>query len=122
MLVGHCWPDRIRIKAAVKRAVPGARIVRANNASALATRLGPSAVLLVNRVLDGRFETADGVELIRKVARGDDPPTTILVSDFPEAQAEAVAAGARRGFGKSQLGEDGTVEILREASGSGAML
>jgi hypothetical protein len=118
VLVGHCWADRLGLKSAVEGAVPGARIEKANDMSALGGRTGSTAVLLVNRVLDGRFETESGVDLIRRLAQGEDPPTTVLVSDYPEAQAEAVAAGARPGFGKSQLHEERTARILRQAAGS----
>ncbi len=116
VLVGHCWADRAQLKSAVKRMVPGARIVRANTTSALDKHLGSGAVLLVNRVLGGRFETESGVVLIRRLAETDDPPLSILVSSYPDDQAEAMAAGARLGFGKSRLHDAATAAILREAA------
>jgi hypothetical protein len=116
VLVGHCWPDRRALKSAVTRAVPGARVVNAGDMAALGAPVDGKTVLLVNRVLEGRFAIHDGVELIRRLYEGDDPPTTILVSDYPEAQADAVAAGARPGFGKSQLRDEQTARRLREAA------
>jgi hypothetical protein len=98
VLVGHCWADRMSLKSAIRRAVPGAVIARAHDMSALREHLDSDAVLLVNRELDGRFDTGDGVELI--------------------PQADAVAAGARPGFGKAQLHDDLTVRRLREVAAS----
>jgi len=39
----------------------------------------------------------------------------MLISNFPEAQDHAVAAGALRGFGKTQLYNDSTAKLLRQA-------
>ena len=116
VLVGHCWADRFGLKAAVKRAVPGARIEKANDMNALRANLDAGAVLLVNRVLDGRFETGSGVELIQLLAGTGDLPAAILISNHDDAQADAEAAGALPGFGKSQLGDEAAINLLRRAA------
>ncbi len=116
VLVGHCLPDRFMLKGSVARFVPGVAIEVANDEKTLAAHLHGDCVLLVNRVLDGRFETGCGIELIARVVRGDDPPVAILVSNFEDAQAEAVAAGARPGFGKRDLYAETTGAMLREAA------
>jgi hypothetical protein len=41
----------------------------------------------------------------------------MLVSNFPEAQAAALAAGALPGFGKKALGSATTPPLLRQAAG-----
>jgi len=69
-------------------------------------------------VLDGRFDAGDGVELIRTLNAGDDSPQALLISNHADAQIDAVAAGARPGFGKAQLRDDLTVRRLREVAGS----
>ena len=116
VLVGHCWADRMGLRSAVKRAVQGAHIERAEDLSALRSHLGSGAVLLINRVLGGGFETDSGVELIRLLAETGDADSAILITNYPDAQDEAVAAGAQPGFGKSQLRDPATEQLLRHAA------
>ncbi len=116
VLVGHCWADRIGLRSAVKRAVRGARIERADDMPMLRAHLAGGAVLLINRVLGGGFDTDSGVELIRLLAETGDADSAMLVSNHTDAQGEAVAAGARIGFGKSQLRDRATEQLLRHAA------
>ena len=119
VLVGHCGPDVFMLKSAVGRVVPDAAIEIVNDAVALGPHLAPDRVLLVNRVLDGDFETTSGIELIERAASGDDAPITILISDLEDAQSQATTAGAQAGFGKRGLYAEETATILREAVESG---
>src|SRR5262245_39529157 len=76
-------------------------------------RQGSFALVLVNRVFDATGEA--GVEFIRQ-AKADAKLRDVammLVSNFPEAQAEAVAAGALPGFGKANLRDAATLDRLR---------
>lgn len=119
VLVGHCRPDAAHLKTVVERAVPGA-VVEAVNDEADIDAAG-SDLLLVNRVLEGRFGAGSGVELIRRMAgnRGDGAagPALMLVSNIPEAQREAVSAGAVPGFGKSDAYSAEAAARLRRAVG-----
>lgn len=117
VLVGHCFPDRFMIKSAIKRAVPGSSMETVNDEKGLEPFLNGDAVLLVNRELDGTFDPDSGIDLIERVMQGDDPPVTILISNYEDAQSQAEAAGANPGFGKSDLYEARTVEILQAAAG-----
>lgn len=100
VLVGHCGPDVSMLRSALRSMLPEARIEVANTAADLA-RVGPASdLLLVNRVLDGDFGVAEGIQLLPAFATG---PAFMLVSDLPEAQEAAERAGARPGFGKRQL-------------------
>lgn len=100
-LVGHCGPDSYAIRGAVQAMVPGAEVRFVNDGAAAEQAAAAGDVLLVNRVLDGDFETSSGLELIRALApRG---ARVMLVSNYAEAQAEAEAAGALPGFGKAGL-------------------
>ena len=117
ILVGHCGPDVAMLTGAVRRHVPGASIERINSASQLDEASG-GAVLLVNRVLDGAFPTTEGIEFIRTLMARDASTKAMLVSNFEDAQADAVAAGATPGFGKRDLYAASTGERLRAATGT----
>jgi hypothetical protein len=76
-------------------------------------------LLLVNRALDGDFAEPDGIALIRRLAasREGPAPALMLISNYPEAQAQAVAAGAVAGFGKKELNTPRAAGCLRAAVG-----
>lgn len=115
VLVGHCTPDLYMLNAALSRYVPGSTIAIVNDSEVLQDYLNDNSVLLVNRVLDGHFPTGSGVELIREICELEIKPLTILVSNLPEAQEQAVEAGAVQGFGKNALYDTQTAEILENA-------
>ncbi|NNF41513.1 MAG: hypothetical protein HKN62_00415 [Phycisphaerales bacterium] len=114
MLVGHCLADQFMLKNALRRLANGSPVRSINDRRTLDAALAERPVLLVNRVLDGRFGTDSGIELIRELVAAS-PATAILISNFEEAQAEAVAAGAFEGFGKQDLYELRTARIVEEA-------
>ncbi len=116
VLVGHCGPDSYLMKNAVARAVPGATVVLADDAESLRTHLRADAVLLINRVLDDGFDTESGITLIESLAESEPKPVMILVSNLADAQQQAVAAGARPGFGKRDIYAERTKAILNEAA------
>ncbi len=112
-LVGHCGFDSGSLRNLAQQAWPDATVDMVNRADDLDNYRDGSTLLLVNRALDGRFTAGTGVDLIRELAAGDDPPRLMLVSNYPDAQAAAVAAGAKPGFGKNELGRPDLVERLR---------
>jgi len=118
LLVGHCGPDTHMLRSAVRRALPEAEVVSVLTQKELETNAAD--LLLVNRVLDGSFETSSGVDLIRKVAsrRAGEHPAMMLISNYSDAQDEARAAGALPGFGKREVNAQATASLLREALGS----
>ena len=117
VLVGHCGADGMMLEESVKRALgTGVVINRANSSDQLQRYASSDSLMLVNRLLDGRFDADDGIELIQNLSEQADPPTTMLISNYLDAQEEAVAAGAGRGFGKSDLDEPATLALLRQAS------
>jgi len=118
LLVGHCWPDSFGLRRAASKATPDSDVQRVNSDTDLERELPGADLLLINRALDGRFESGDGVELIgRLAAKGEHTPPMLLVSDREEAQRRAEQAGARPGFGKRTVRDDTTVEKIRAAMG-----
>jgi CheY-like chemotaxis protein len=115
-LVGHCGPDSSYLRLAVSTAVRGAKVLTADDEKELQRLLAEGVdLLLVNRVLDYGFDQTEGVDLIRRL-RGDHPDLkTMLISDFPDAQAGATQAGALPGFGKREVNSPRAQKLLRDA-------
>jgi len=114
-LVGHCGPDSFALQSSIMGFVPGANIVKIQSAEELAAQMPGLSLLVVNRVLDGRFASESGIELIRGL--GDDAPPAMLISNFPESLAESVEAGAVMGYGKKKMRSDEAETALKNALG-----
>jgi hypothetical protein len=69
---------------------------------------------LVNRILAA--DGSSGIELIQSLMKSGCTTPLMLVSDLPEAQATAIAHGALRGFGKAELENPKTLELIRNAA------
>lgn len=118
-LVGHCGPDQWALRSAVGSALPGAEFVSINDEQTLQSSLGALDLALVNRVLDGRFPSESGIELIGRFASKAQPrPALLLISNFPDAQRDAEAAGAAPGFGKADANTETARSRLRNAAGA----
>ena len=100
-LVGHCGPDSFALQSSVMGFVPGSVILKINSKAELDDKIGELSLLLVNRVLDGGFDSESGIELIRELGAG--APPMMLISNFPESLEESVAAGAIMGYGKQKM-------------------
>lgn len=77
-------------------------------------------LVVVNRLLDLTGDS--GLEVIAAIKADPelaDVPV-MLISNYPESQAQAEAAGALPGFGKAQLGSDETARRIGQALGQDA--
>lgn len=101
--VGQCDFDHGSIEARL-RGLFGASVVPVDGADEAKALLGREKfdLVLINRVFDA--DGGSGLTLIEAL-KGPSQSPLMLVSNFPEAQAQAVAAGAVPGFGKSALGD-----------------
>jgi hypothetical protein len=116
VLVGHCGPDSSYLRLAVQSAVRDAQVLLADDESELSQIVTQGAhLLLLNRELDWGFSSRSGVEMIRKLKPEHPELKFMLVSNYPEAQAEAEAAGALQGFGKRELGSPRVKQLLQSA-------
>ncbi|MFT3881664.1 MAG: response regulator [Gemmatales bacterium] len=68
-------------------------------------------LIIVNRLFDINSES--GIELIRKLKPTMKTPM-MLLSNYPEYQHEAVAAGAVQGFGKTHVGKPEMVQAVEQ--------
>jgi hypothetical protein len=115
-LIGHCGPDSSYLRMVVNRASGGAQVLMADDDSELKEVLeqGPD-LLLFNRELGYGFETTMGVDVIKRLRAAYPNLKMMLVSNYPDAQAAAVANGALPGFGKREIGSPRVVELLKGA-------
>jgi len=115
-LIGHCGPDSSYLRMNISKAIPGARIISVDDDQSLKAALETGVDLaLFNRVLDYGFEQTNGAEVIRLLGRFYPATRMMMVTNYPEAQAEAIAAGAIPGFGKRELGSSRVLQLLRDA-------
>ena len=117
VLVGHCGPDSSYLRMAVASAEKGISVVVADDSEHLQKILatGGADLLLLNRELSWGFAESEGVELIRHLRTTHPQIKTMLVSNYPEAQAEALQAGAHPGFGKREIGSPRVGQLIRDA-------
>ena len=117
VLVGHCGADSSYLRIAVVSAgVAGAAVVAADDQEALEVALQNGAELvLINRVLDWGFDEQEGVALLARLRHTHPLVKIMLVSNYPDAQQAAVAAGALPGFGKREIGSNRVKELLKNA-------
>lgn len=111
--IGQCTPDDANL-ARVLALEADAHLDRAPTAEAARKMLSERQydLVLLNRILDA--DGSSGVELIAEFAGEPNMPPLMLVSNFPEAQAQAVASGALMGFGKAALHTPETAQLLRQ--------
>lgn len=116
--VGQCNFDHRRIAGVLAERL-GAQVDRAHGLDDARGLMEKTryALVLVNRLLD--VDQTPGLDVIRSL-KGDATLAEIpvmLVSNYPEAQQEAVEVGAEMGFGKADLDKDETVGRLRTLLG-----
>ncbi len=113
--VGQCSPDHFTISNLLSDHfdVKVDRAATVGEALAMMHRQNYRLVL-VNRLIDE--DGSDGMELIRNAAADERlrKMPVMLVSNYDDAQKQAVEAGGLRGFGKSEIGNRETIERLAE--------
>jgi hypothetical protein len=115
-LVGHCGPDSSFLRIAVSRVGKDVQVLSADDARELNRLLEQGVdLLLFNRQLDFGFDDDEGVAVIRKLRPHYPTVKMMLVSNYPEAQAAAVAEGALPGFGKREVNSPRVAELIRDA-------
>lgn len=100
--VGQCSFDHGNISRAIEGRYQATIETAATREEALGwLKANRADVVLVNRLFDEDGDS--GIDFLRQ-AKADQPGTAfLLISNLPEAQAEAQAAGAAIGFGKAEL-------------------
>ena len=112
--LGQCAADNWSITRLLSDSL-GAAVSEADSFEEALTLLRNDtfALVLVNRLLD--VDGASGLDFIKHL-KSDEALRSVpvmLVSNFADAQRQAVAKGALPGFGKAALDEPATLERLR---------
>jgi CheY-like chemotaxis protein len=117
--VGQCGPDHAAISRFLKSHFD-VMITSADSASETLDLLQKRAfdLVLINRKLD--LDYSDGLEIIRLMKSRPDLSSipVMLVSNYADAHAAAVALGAISGFGKQELTIGETADRLRAYLGT----
>jgi two-component system chemotaxis response regulator CheY len=111
--VGQCSPDHATIRSYLTRQFD-CDVVQTHGLDDTLEllRSGTFDLVLINRKLDADY--SDGIEIIRQIKADDalrDVPV-MLVTNYPEHQAAAIAEGAIQGFGKLEFNKPETRERL----------
>jgi CheY-like chemotaxis protein len=111
--VGNCVPDHGAIRSLLERTF-GAEVVQAHGPEDTLAELkkGHFDLVLVNRKLDQDY--SDGLDIIKSLKADPALAKTpvMLITNYENHQAVAIAAGAEPGFGKLSLNEPATIERL----------
>jgi two-component system, chemotaxis family, chemotaxis protein CheY len=111
--VGNCAMDHGAIRAMLEKTFD-AEVVQADGAgdALAALRRQPFDLVLVNRKLDQDY--SDGLDIIKQI-KADGKLSSVpcmLITNYPDQQDVAVAAGAEYGFGKKALAAPETHQRL----------
>ena len=116
--VGQCVPDH----AAIRRLVEGnfdAQVVQAHSPDEAIEQLhdGPFDLVLINRKLDRDY--SDGIDILKAIKANAEIAhvPVMLITNYPDHQELAQAAGGEPGFGKDALGSPLVREMLAKYLG-----
>jgi two-component system chemotaxis response regulator CheY len=113
--IGQCGADHGSISRTFQQHFQ-ARIVSADSADEALGLLRRESfdLVLINRVLD--MDQTYGMEIIKQMKADEKLAATpvMLVSNYDDAQREAVSAGALPGFGKASLGQPQMLARVRD--------
>src|SRR5260370_11973105 len=113
--IGQCGADYSRFTRAFREHF-NAEVVSADDEAEASQLLqeGPFDLILVNRVLDS--SGSSGVEIIKhlKANPGAQSIPAMLVSNYDDAQEEAVKCGALKGFVKIALAQPALIRRVRK--------
>lgn len=116
--VGQCGADHAAITQFLRRNFE-VEVSRSDAAADTlnALRTQRFDLVLINRKLDA--DGSDGLEILKQI-KGDETLADLpvmLVTNYPDQQEIAIAAGAAPGFGKAALHAAQTVERVRQILG-----
>lgn len=115
--IGQCFADHGAIERTFQKHF-AAEVIGADTASEALDLLRQQSfhLILVNRVFDA--DGAGGIEFVRQLKANEQQTVPVmLVSNYEDAQRQAVAAGAVPGFGKAALGHPAMIARVASCLG-----
>lgn len=113
LIVGQCDFDYQRIRHIITKSYE-IEVYRADSLDdALQSALDRQFdLIMINRLLD--TDRSEGMAVLHELKSNPATENTpaMIISDYQETQDAAVAAGAKRGFGKASLDTPETFELL----------
>lgn len=112
--VGNCAFDHSSIQRMIETSFDAVVLQAHAEEDAFSALLSDKIdLVLVNRRLNR--DGADGLEIVKRIKESAELAAipVMLVTNYPEYQEQAVAAGAELGFGKGDLGTPDTIEKLK---------
>lgn len=107
--VGNCVPDHTAIRTMLEQTF-GAEVVRVHGPEDTFEELrkGQFDLVVINRKLDRDY--SDGMDILKAIKADEKLSATpvMIITNFPEYEEAAVAAGAEPGFGKKALYDEQT--------------
>ncbi|MFO0964450.1 MAG: response regulator [Gemmataceae bacterium] len=116
--VGQCGADHYGISAFLRSHLEvDVEAAHSANEAIQTLKRGGYDLVLVNRLLDR--DGSRGLDLIRHMNADPDLKRTpvMLISNHENAQQEALAAGALRGFGKAEMDDAAAKRVKAALSG-----
>ncbi|HQR08647.1 MAG TPA: response regulator [Gemmatales bacterium] len=108
--IGNCDYDHSTLSTALRKNFDVEMHAAATAQEARqAVTTGEFDLIMLNRLFDMTGES--GIDLIKKLKATVKAPM-MLISNYPEYQEEAQAAGAVPGFGKKQVGKAELVKVV----------
>jgi CheY-like chemotaxis protein len=115
--VGNCGPDHAAIRRFFAANFDGVEVEQAAACDDALSLLRHSQfdLVLINRKLDEDY--SDGIEVLRAIRQHPEfaAVPVMMITNYPEHQEAAIAAGAIRGFGKLEFGDLATKEKVATA-------
>ena len=110
--VGNCGFDHRSLRKVIETHFDAQLIACHSVQEAISLLQAPCDLVLVNRLFDSTG--GRGMELIEQMKRSPELEKipVMLISNYAESQAEAIAAGALPGFGKNSLHSTETLQRL----------
>lgn len=111
--IGNCDPDHHAIKRLIEQEFD-AVVIRAHGPDdgLRALREQRYDLVLVNRVMDR--DGSEGLPIIQAMKQDAELAEipVLMITNYPDHQETAIAAGAEPGFGKRDLGKEQTIALL----------